>query len=151
MTDKLQSEYRELLASKTPVPLLKECLQAKLAAIARKEYGRNDLVAKALGTHALTISRWTVAGRALTLGEQLQATVHRITQALFDAELHAETVAGEMREDRPVDRIIAQFEAGLANAAVAAAGTKQAAAALLGVHRNWVSRYTTQIKTRRTA
>jgi DNA-binding NtrC family response regulator len=140
-TDKLQGEFREVLASKVDVHILRDCLAAKLAGAARNEYGRNELAGKALGVCAITLSRWTVAGRMLPIDEQLQSTIGRIAQALFDVERL--NPPAEAAPKGIADRIFEAFDAGMVHAAVEnTQGNKVAAARLLGVHRNWISKYT---------
>ncbi|PSH05172.1 MAG: hypothetical protein CXZ00_03170 [Acidobacteria bacterium] len=115
MTQKLESEFQELAASGHELAELRNCFLSQLSALARKEYGRNDRAATALGVHTLTLSRWNVAGRKLALGERIQSIAGRIAASLRTEQLSAA-------------QCLTEFEQGLARAAVAGAkGNYQAA------------------------
>jgi DNA-binding NtrC family response regulator len=137
--EKLQSEYRELLASKVPMAVLKDCLQAKIVVCAMREFGRNDRAGAALGVCDQTISRWNVANRKLTVDQQLQATLLRVAQSLFHAERAAQQATPEASANGALPRMVAAFDTGMTAVAMESTkGNKKAAARLLGVHRNWV-------------
>jgi hypothetical protein len=144
-SEKLQGAFRELAESGVSMAALKDCFAAKLSLAARKQYGRNELAGKALGVCAMTLCRWNVAGRALPIGGQTQATVGRIAGAFlaeFRPQDRGAAVSGKVK---PVEAIFAKFEQGVAKAvfeivpgrgAAGTSGKKKAAAKVLKMNRN---------------
>jgi hypothetical protein len=148
--EKLQGEYRELVASDLRAPLLTQCFYAKLAHVASKHFGGRKPAADFLGVYRTTLSRWYCEGQALEIGQQLQSTIGRIAQSLLDDEIARRAEAAGAGETGNVAlqtagakhtarHLVDMFDAGLVTAAVAHSnGRKGRAAKLLGVHRNWV-------------
>jgi len=126
MTEKLESEFQELAASGHELAELRSSFLAQLSALARKEYGRNDRAAAALGVHTFTLSRWNVAGRKLAIGERMSGITGRIAASLLAEKLSAA-------------QCLTKFEQSLTLAAVAGAkGNYQAASRRLKVHRHTI-------------
>ena len=157
----LLEDYGCLLTSGRTAAQLEIAVMARLAEAARTVYGSSEASAEALDVHLVSFYRWIQRDRRQNpqASDELRKSLERIAGALLDEQRLSPPPMEDATErtiyqrradgDTPVQRISRSFRDGLAAAAIhRTQGRKDRAAAMLQVHRNWMTRHDSSRKPR---